>query len=94
MNKNKTSNVQLFKKFMARVNKLTLGRSTADQIYGSVTLIKSADHRKYNSTYNRTGITSNGHGTRKFSVSNSHLIPNGSYTLTGLRSKLAEAIKL
>lgn len=91
---NKTINKQSFKKFMARVNKLTLGRSTTDRIYGSVTLIKSADHSKFNSFYKRTGITASGHGTRKFSVSNSHLIPNGSYTLTGLRSKLSEAIKL
>lgn len=91
---NTTIQKQILKDFMSRVNKLTLGRTTYDKFYGKVKLIKSADHSKFNPVCNRSGMTSTGCGTRKFSVSNSHLIPNGSYTLTGLRSKLAEAIKL
>lgn len=74
--------------FMTRVNKLTLGKSTKDKFYGRVTLIQNADHsRGYVEHLNRTG-----YGTRKFSVSGSKMIPNGKYTLGGLRNKLTEAI--
>lgn len=70
--------------FMTRVNKLTLGRSTSDERFGRVTLKKSADMTKgYNAFLGRRG-----YGTRKFSVSGSQVIPNGSYSLSGLRTKL------
>lgn len=70
--------------FMTRVNKLTLGRSTSDGQFGRVTLKKSADHSKgRNAFLGRTG-----YGTRKFAVSGSQMISNGSYTLSGLRAKL------
>lgn len=82
----------ILKDFMSRVNKLVVGKSTADKFYGKVTLKKAADHSKFNPVINRTGITSTGSGTRKFSVSGSRMIPNGSYTLTGLRAKLTSAI--
>lgn len=79
---------KILKDFMARVNKLTVGRSTSDKYFGKVTLKKSADYTKgINKFLGRTG-----YGTRKFSVSGSRTIKNGSYTLTGLRAKLEAAI--
>ena len=84
----KTTQEYILDSFMSNVNKLTLGRSTKDKFYGKVTLIKSADHSRGKcEALNRTG-----YGTRKFSVSGSKMIHNGSYTLGGLRAKLTEAI--
>lgn len=86
--KNTATQEKILKSFMSNVNKLSVGRSTTDKYYGKVTLIKSADHSKaYNKYCNRTG-----YGTRKFSVARSMMIPNGCYTLGGLRSKLDSAI--
>lgn len=75
--------------FMDRVNKLTVGRSTSDDKFGRVTLKKAADTKRgYNAFLKR-----NGYGTRKFAVTKSALIPNGSYTLGGLRKKLTAAVE-
>lgn len=73
--------------FMTRVNKLTLGRSTSDGHFGRVTLKKSADMTKGLKNYNAF-LGRHGYGTRKFSVSGSQVINNGSYTLKSLRAKL------
>lgn len=78
--------------FLTRCNKLTVGKSTKDKFYGRVTLRKSADLTKYNSKINRYGITAKGNGTRKFYVSGSKMINDGTYTLTGLRKALSEVI--
>lgn len=83
---------KILKDFMSRVNKLTVGRSTSDKFYGKVTLRKAADRSKFNARVNRYGITSSGNGTRKFYLSGSKMINDGTYTLTGLRSKLTAAI--
>lgn len=82
-----SKNTNKINEFLTRVNKLTLGRSTADETFGSVTLKKSADYtRGHNAFLGRSG-----YGTRKFSVSKSQVIPSGSYTLAGLRAKLLTA---
>lgn len=63
--------------FMARVNKLTVGRKTSDKFFGTVSLKKPA--------------SATASGSRKFSVK-SKMIKSGSYTLSGLRKALSTAI--
>lgn len=69
---------EIMKSFMSRVNKLTVGRSTYDKFFGTVTLKKAATETKNSS--------------RKFSVSDSSMIRSGAYTLGGLRKALSKAI--
>lgn len=76
------------KTFMSRVNKLVLGKSTSDEFYGRVTLVKPADRTKTVAAYrNRAG-----YGTRRFKLTDSKLIKNGRYTLRTLRAKLTKAV--
>lgn len=83
---------KILKNFMTRVNKLVVGQSVSDKFYGKVTLRKAADQSKFNARLNRRGITAKGHGTRKFYLSGSKMINDGTYTITGLRAKLTAAI--
>ena len=86
--KNKDIQKSILNSFLTKVNKLTVGRRTKDKFYGTVTLRKAADYSKgHNSFLNRSG-----YGTRRFSVSGSKFIKNGSYTLGGLRKALTAAI--
>lgn len=62
--------------FMSRVNKLSVGRSTSDEIFGTVTLKSAATCKS----------------ARKFAVSNSSVIHNGAYKLGGIRQALTNAI--
>lgn len=76
----------IVKEFMNRCNKLVVGRSVSDEKFGKVTLIRAADHSKgWNEFLGRSG-----YGTRRFAVSGSKTVANGSYTLGGLRKKLTE----
>lgn len=70
-------------KFLKRVNRLSKDNpATADEIYGRVTFRSKA----------RTSNSKRIYGSRKFNLSKSHLISNGTYTLPTLRAKLTAAI--
>lgn len=76
---NKTVQNEIMKSFMSRVNKLNRKQlTTSDKFFGTVKLVKSASESAT--------------GTRKFSVRNSCMIRNGSYTIGGLRNALTKAI--
>ena len=84
----KNTQEKILASFISRVNKLTVGRSTSDKFYGTVTLVQSADYSRGRNDF----LGRMGYGTRKFSVSGSKMISNGKYTLAGLRTKLQAAI--
>lgn len=70
-------------KFLTRVNRLSKDNpTTSDMIYGRVTFHSKA----------RTANSKRINGTRKFILSKSRLISNGTYTLPTLRAKLTAAI--
>lgn len=70
-------------KFLTRVNRLSKDNpTTSDMIYGRVTFRSKA----------RTANSKRINGTRKFILSKSRLISNGTYTLPTLRAKLTAAI--
>lgn len=87
---NKLTKKQSFKlesyilaKFLKRVNRLSKDNpATADEVYGRVTFRSKA----------RTANSKRIYGSRKFNLSKSHLISNGTYTLPTLRAKLTAAI--
>lgn len=79
--------VKQYDSFMTNVNKLSVGKSTYNPIFGRVTLIQPADYSKGTNMF----LGRAGYGTRKFSVSKSTVISNGKYTLGGLRKKLKDA---
>ena len=62
--------------FLENVNKLDkfVHKQTHSEKFGTVKLVKSATESK--------------NGKRMFSVKNSSVVKNGSYTLSGLREKL------
>ena len=62
--------------FLKNVNKLdkVYHKQTHSEKFGTVKLVKSATESK--------------NGKRMFSVKNSSVVKNGSYTLSGLRAKL------
>ena len=69
-----TTKQQIVKNFMANVNKLSVGRSTYDKYFGKIKLYKKAT----------------GYGTRRFSVSESTVLPSGgNYTLGSIRKVLS-----
>jgi hypothetical protein len=70
-------------KFLKRVNRLSKDNpATADEIYGRVTFHSKA----------RTANSKRIYGSRKFNLSKSQIISNGTYTLPTLRAKLTAAI--
>lgn len=75
---------EILASYMARVNKLTLGKRTSDKFFGEAKLVKSARATKKSPT---------GYGTRKFKISGSKNIVDGTYTLGKLRAALVEAIQ-
>lgn len=76
--------MEIMEKYMARVNKLVVGRSTTDKFFGKAELVKAAKPTKK---------IPSGYGTRKFKVTDSKNIADGTYTLGKLRAALAEAIQ-
>ena len=83
-NNTNRDNEWYLKDFMWRVNKLSVGRSTSDELFGRVTCKSYAVEKgSYGQHMNRSK-----YGTRKFTVSGSKLIANGKYTFKGLREKI------
>ena len=66
----------MVRSFLENVNKLnkTVHKQTHSEKFGTVKLVKAATESK--------------NGKRMFSVKNSTVVKNGSYTLGGLREKL------
>ena len=71
-----TKNEYGIRSFLENVNKLdkTVHKQTHSEKFGTVKLVKAATESK--------------NGKRMFSVKNSTVVKNGSYTLGGLREKL------